>query len=152
MEPAKPRFAPSAASHHATCALPLTPRNAAAASADPPWRPMTIRPILRTNVGTARSVAALPDANVFIRRIKCAWALRPDQHGICTGSAWDLCGTCAGPAWALRPEQRGMRGSARLLWTPAGSCRSPLVPVRFSWHLPRPPHACTPVLHALRAA
>ena len=38
----------------------------------PPWRPMAIRPILRTSVGTARSVQQLPDANVLIRRIKCA--------------------------------------------------------------------------------
>ena len=35
-----------------------------------PWRPVTMRPLLRTNVGTAASVQALPDANVYIRRIR----------------------------------------------------------------------------------
>lgn len=35
-----------------------------------PWRPVTMRPLLRTNVGTAASVAALPDANVYVRRIR----------------------------------------------------------------------------------
>ena len=35
-----------------------------------PWRPVTMRPLLRTNVGTAASVASLPDAQVFVRRIR----------------------------------------------------------------------------------
>ena len=35
-----------------------------------PWRPVTMRPLLRTNVGTAASVASLPDAHVFVRRIR----------------------------------------------------------------------------------
>ena len=35
-----------------------------------PWRPVTMRPLLRTNVGTAASVQALPDANVYVRRIR----------------------------------------------------------------------------------
>jgi len=41
-------------------------RNSSAA----PWRPVTMRPLLRTNIGTAASVASLPDANVYIRRIR----------------------------------------------------------------------------------
>ena len=41
-------------------------RNSTAA----PWRPVTMRPLLRTNVGTAASVSALPDANVYGRRIR----------------------------------------------------------------------------------
>ena len=41
-------------------------RNSTAA----PWRPVTMRPLLRTNVGTAASVAALPDAQVYVRRIR----------------------------------------------------------------------------------
>jgi len=41
-------------------------RNSTAA----PWRPVTMRPLLRTNIGTAASVAALPDAQVYVRRIR----------------------------------------------------------------------------------
>ena len=41
-------------------------RNSTAA----PWRPVTMRPLLRTNVGTAASVSSLPDAHVFVRRIR----------------------------------------------------------------------------------
>jgi len=39
-------------------------------STSAPWRPVTMRPLLRTNVGTAASVATLPDANVYVRRIR----------------------------------------------------------------------------------
>ena len=35
-----------------------------------PWRPVTMRPLLRTNVGTARSKTTLPDAAIYIRRIR----------------------------------------------------------------------------------
>ena len=35
-----------------------------------PWRPVTMRPLLRTNVGTAASVQALPDAQIYVRRVR----------------------------------------------------------------------------------
>jgi len=39
-------------------------------STNAPWRPVTMRPLLRTNVGTAASTAVLPDAVAYIRRIR----------------------------------------------------------------------------------
>ena len=39
-------------------------------STSAPWRPVTMRPLLRTNIGTAASVAKLPDANVYVRRVR----------------------------------------------------------------------------------
>ena len=35
-----------------------------------PWRPVTIRPLLRTAVGTPASVVVLPDAEVRVRRLR----------------------------------------------------------------------------------
>ena len=35
-----------------------------------PWRPQSIRLILRTNIGTPASTTPLPDSNVYIRRIR----------------------------------------------------------------------------------
>ena len=39
-------------------------------STSSPWRPVTMRPLLRTNVGTAASVAALPSSSIYVRRIR----------------------------------------------------------------------------------
>ena len=39
-------------------------------STNVPWRPVTLRPLLRTNVGTAASVSPLPNANMYLRRIR----------------------------------------------------------------------------------
>ena len=39
-------------------------------STNVPWRPVTLRPLLRTNIGTAASVAPLPNANIYLRRIR----------------------------------------------------------------------------------
>lgn len=35
-----------------------------------PWRPLQMRPLLRTTVGTAFSTAPLPDSHVYLRRLR----------------------------------------------------------------------------------
>ena len=73
-----PTFTPAAAASYQTYKVIWTPswlawtigttvfRNTTAS----PWRPLQMRPLLRTTVGTSFSAAPLPDSHVYLRRLR----------------------------------------------------------------------------------
>ena len=70
-------------------------------STNVPWRPVNVRPLLRTNVGTAASVAALPDSTVYIKRLRytpLTWAGSANvlADALLNPSFYSVYGTLAG--------------------------------------------------------